>query len=371
MRQVTLFKSLICPEAHERVKKVLESGWIGQGPVVKEFEEAFAGYIGTKYAVATNSGTEALRIAVLSMGLKPGTKVLTTPNTFVSTNHVLLQSGLEPIFCDIDPSNGNIDVESVYYMLRNTPDIKGIMIVHYSGIPVDLEQVYDLAKEYGAKVIEDCAHAAGAEYHKRKIGTNATFACFSFAAVKNLTTGDGGMFLTNDEKIYEKARMISWMGIDKSTASRTTDKVYQWGYNVPYLGTKSNMTDITAAIGVEQLKHLDEWNNHRTKIRNWYVEHSPKGLRFSPEYQDRKSANHFVFLRTLYKTNLVKYLRDNGVQTGFHYRSNLDYPMYEKCKHDTQTGMAEWTSTAISMPTHLYMTEEDVVYITDKIKEFM
>ena len=373
--QIPLFRSHIHKEAYTEVSKVLQSGWLGQGKKVEEFEKAFAEYVGNEYAVATNSGTEALRLALAALNLPAGSKVLTTPNTFVSTNHVILQSNLQPVFCDIDPKTGNISEESVARMLaRQYPpgSIKAIMVVHFSGLPVDLDYIYALAHKYNLEVIEDCAHAAGASYAGSKIGHQTRLACFSFAPAQNLTTGDGGMVVTNYPDLYNALKMYSWLGIDKSTASRTSDKTYSWNYNVIYPGFKANMNDIAAAIGLVQLKFLDEDNAFRAKVRSWYESYLPPQIgELAPILPGRTSSNHFVVLHSKYKSDLMPFLQQKGVQVGYHYKSNLHYPMYKSCPHDTQVGMEQWQATAITLPTHLYLMKLDVLYIAECMEEFL
>ncbi len=373
---IPLFKSWVCPEAFEAIKKVLESGWLGNGPVTKQFEEDFCKYVGNKYAVATNSGTEALRLALFTADLPKGTYIITTPNTFVATNHVILQAGLKPLFADIDYETGNISLESIRHLIHGTDrTVSGIMVVHYSGMPADLSSIYEEAKEHNLAVIEDCAHTMGAEYGDKKIGNDTEFSCFSFQAVKNMATGDGGMFVTNNKEIYDIAKKVSWFGIDKSTAQRTIDGKYNWDYDVPYLGFKSGMCDIIAAIGIEQLKHIDEGNLHRTKLSDRYRKNLKDcNLGLVPEYNNRKSSNHFFVIRTKRPTDkedLMEFLRKQGIQTGYHYRPNYDYPMYKTLGFSTINfpNMERWRNTAISMPMHLYMTLEDVDYITDCVKE--
>ena len=247
---IPLFRTHIYQESIDNVNAVLRSGWLGLGPKTEEFEKAFCGYIGCKYAIALNSCTAALQLAVELADLPKSSRVLTTPLTFVATNHVLLQYGLDPIFVDIDPLTGNMSLESIRRLLRlygrgehNTTRPRAIMAVHYGGHPIPIDFLYEIGKEFRLTIIEDAAHACGASYLGKKIGADSKFCCFSFHAVKNLAVGDGGMLCTNDEEIANKARKLRWFGIDKNSADRSNGG-YSWQYGVETLGYKLHMNDI-------------------------------------------------------------------------------------------------------------------------------
>ena len=218
---IPLAKTKIHEEAIENVVRVLRSNWPGMGPEVETFEKEFATYLGAEHAIALTSGTEALRLAVWAAQFSPGNYIITTPNTFVSSNHVLLQAGLVPIFADINPNTGSIDPDSIYRCLRwNFPIARhpqGLMLVHFAGMPCDLEEIYSIAADNDLTIIHDCAHACGAEYQHKKLGASGAYNCFSLHAVKPLAIGDGGVFTTDDEDIACMIRKGRWLGIDKST----------------------------------------------------------------------------------------------------------------------------------------------------------
>lgn len=234
MSDIQLFKPKICEAAIKSVEKTLRSGWIGLGPKVEQFENDFCNYIKCKYAVALNSATSGLHLAMEIAGVSEGDEVITTPMTFVSTNHVILYQKAVPVFVDIDYDTLNIDVNKIEEKI--TSKTKAIVCVHYGGFPCDLRKIYDLASNYNLSVIEDCAYAAGAEYNRNKLGKTSQIAVFSFHAVKNLPVGDGGMIVVNDEEMYAKLKKMRWMGIDKDTYSRRTSldnlSLYSWQYNI-------------------------------------------------------------------------------------------------------------------------------------------
>lgn len=366
---IQLFKPKVHQEAKDRVLQVLDSGWLGLGPVTQEFEEAFAAYVGAKHAIAFNSATAALQVAVKLSDIRPGFKVLTTPITFVSTNHVLLQEGIIPVFCDVDYFTGCISLESIKEQYEKNTDIRGIMVVHYGGYPCDLDEIYAFAKEKELVVIEDCAHAAGSKYKGRMIGSDAKFACFSFHAVKNLAVGDGGMITTNDYTVNEKAKKYRWLGIAKSTDERTKAGNYSWDYDVEYLGFKNHMNDITAALGLGQLGHLAKDNEYRRMLCDHYttmlqpldMSHRVKLQRHK---EDRVSARHLMVVMCdshPMRDFLMDYLRKHEIQTGMHYRPNYHYTMYKGFGGKGVCAMSEmFWRRAITLPLHLDMTKKDV-----------
>ena len=371
---IQLFKPYICDEAKVNVLRVLDSGWIGLGPEVEAFEKEFASYIGTGYAVAFNSCTEALRVAVhhLESHNKCHNKLaISTPNTFVSTNHVLLQNGYEILFADIDPSTGNMDLDSVERLLSNYhPNL--IMAVHYGGQSLDTDRLYKMAGEEGIEVIEDCAHACGSTYKKLKVGSWSWLACFSFHAVKNLPTGDGGMLVTYDKWVVEKAKKLRWLGIDKSTTDRTKGDGYSWEYDVPELGYKSHMNDITAAIGRAQLRIVDLGNKRRQELVNLYRKGLDGCETVQPLVQstDSQSSNHLMVVRCKNREKVIQSLKENNIQFGCHYKPNYLYPMYQKFERENGCkGMEKFYREALTLPMHLFLMDKDVEQICEVIRE--
>jgi perosamine synthetase len=242
---IQLFKPYVTEEAINSVANVLRSGWIGLGPKTEQFEKAFAEYVGAKYAVAVNSATSALHLATIVSGIGANDEVLTTPLTFISTNHVILYQQANPVFVDVEERTLNLDLAKAESLV--SPRTKAIMVVHYGGNPLDIDRLYDFAARHKLKVIEDAAHACGASFRGGRIGSFG-LTCFSFHAVKNLPLGDGGMVTTNDKALYDRLMRLRWLGIDRSTFARSEGK-YQWEYDVAEVGYKYHMNDISAAIG--------------------------------------------------------------------------------------------------------------------------
>jgi len=371
---IPVFKPSYGKEEFEAVKAVMKSGWVGLGPKTQEFEKAFAKYIGTKYAVALNSCTAALHLAMKVMEIDGG-DVLTTPMTFVSTNHAILYNNAVPIFCDIEPDTLNISVKEIEKNI--TKNTKAIVAVHYGGHACDMDPIVKLAKSRGIKVIEDAAHGCGGEYKGRKIGTLGDIACFSFHAVKNLATGEGGMIATNDQKIYERLKKLRWLGINKGTWDREISeehsnvKKYSWYYDVEEVGFKCHLNDIPAAIGLVQLKKLDKMNDIRRKLSFRYNE-LLKGVGDieTPLVKDyAKSAHHNYVIKTEKRDGLNAYLQEKGISTGVHYIPNHHYRMYKNCKADCPVVETVWKKL-LTLPLYPDLTIKEQDGIVDCIKAF-
>ena len=378
---IQLNKPKIYQESIDNVSNVLRSGWTGLGAVVTEFEEAVKAYLDTPYAIATNSGTAALQLALTFLNkAQYGSYVITTPNTFISTNHSILHAGLLPVFADIELDTGNIDCKSIQKLLDD-PFIKrrtrGIIAVHYGGQPVDMDQLYDIANNYNIDVIEDAAHAFGASYKNDKIGCKySRLVAFSFHAVKPLSIGDGGLLTTNDSLVDTEARKLRWCGINKSTAERTGADGYKWDYDVEYAGFKSHMNNIQAAIGMGQLIYIDKDAKERQEMVDLYrslLKDIPQ-ITLLRAHEDRVSSNHLFVIRcenkdTKYK--LMAYLSEHGIQTGCHYRPSHLYRLYSKYESDNGCPNAvRFFEEAISLPLHLELTKEDVMYVCEKTEDF-
>lgn len=362
---IQLFKPLVSPEAVQAVTDTLRSGWIGLGPKVEEFEKQFAEYIGAQYAVALNSATAALHLALAAAGIKEGDEVLTPSLTFVSTNEAILYQRATPVFVDVDDSTLCIDLEKASYLL--SPHTKAIMAMHYGGNPSDLTRVYAFAKEHGLKVIEDAAHACGASFKGKKIGSFGT-TCFSFHAVKNLPAGDGGMITTNDKAERDTLHKLRWLGIDKSTFARMSGG-YQWEYNVDNLGFKCHMNDINATIALAHLKNLDKWNDRRRQIARTYRERID--ARFVKQTIGATSANHLCVIRVPQRDKVVTQLREVGIEAGVHYRPNHLYGVFSQAKKGDLSVTNRACSEIMSLPLHLHLTDEDVETVCREVNRIL
>ncbi len=362
---IPLFRPRISEEAIAAAGDVLRSGWLGLGPKTEEFEREFAAYVGGSHCVGLNSCTAAIHLALHVLDLPEGSEVITTPITFVSTNHAILYERLKPVFADVNPDTGNLDPASVRD--RVTGNTRAIVVVHYGGYPADLDALYAIAEEYGLAVIEDCAHACGSEYKGRKIGSHGSLHAFSFHAVKNLPMGDGGALTVTSAELDARLRRLRWLGIDKDTYTRTERHAYHWEYDVAEVGFKYHMNDIAAAIGLAQLPRLDAENARRAEIADVYREglKDVDGVKLPPLSDDRRSSYHLFPVIVERRNDLVDRLREKGIATGVHYRRNDEYSMYEKTN---LPGAAHFASHVMSLPMHLHLRDEDCEAISDTIR---
>jgi len=354
-------------EIFDELRPVLESGWVGLGPKVAEFEKQLGEYLENNNVVATNSCTSSLHMAVRFLGLAPGTRVLTTALTFVSTNHVLLWENLVPVFCDVNPRTGCLDPESIKKAMGTYDNIGAIMVVHLGGYPADMDEINQIAANNGIPVIEDCAHALGARYKGKNISAGNNMCAWSFQAVKNMPMGDGGAISFPDSSLIESANAMRWMGIDKSTIARTSGG-YKWEYDIPAMGYKYYMNDITAAIGCVQLRHLKDDNHRRKEIAQIYSENLGS---YTPEYSnDRESSYHFYPLFFSNRNEVYQHLVDNEIFPGMHYRMNTRYSMYRRCEQiDELVNSYLYENTAITLPIHTMLTDDDILRVCDTIKK--
>jgi perosamine synthetase len=353
----------------QSVAEVFESGWIGLGPKTTEFEQRFAAYVGVPYAVAVNSATAALHLAlkILEVG---GGEVVTTPMTFVSTNHAILYNDAEPVFADIEADTLNIDPESIEENL--TDRTRAIVVVHYGGHAADMDRILALAAERGLPVVEDVAHGMGGSYKGRMLGSLGTVGSFSFHAVKNLATGDGGMISLADQEADAWLRRLRWVGIDKDTWDRSeVDEKYSWYYTVQELGYKYHMNDITAAIGLAQLDKLDEANQCRRDIADYYDERfADLDWLQTPVQKDyARSARHNYVIQLDRRDELMAHLRDRHISTGMHYLPNHLYAMYRGYRAEVPVTERVWRRL-VTLPLYPGMTDLDVDRVVEGVRSF-
>jgi perosamine synthetase len=353
----------------QAVREVMFSGWVGLGPKTAEFEKKFAEYLGVRHAVALNSGTAALHLAMVVAGLKKGDEVISTPITFVSTNHAILYVGAKPVFADVEAETANIDPRSIRKHI--TKKTRAIVIVHYGGRPCKMDEIEAIAKECNLILIEDAAHGCGGEHRGRKLGTIGQLGCFSFHAVKNLATGEGGAIVTNDDAAAARLRKLRWLGITKDTWSRGSKPQYSWYYDVEEVGFKYHMNDIPAAIGLVQLARLDEMNARRTAWAARYDEAlAPLAWIRRPVVEPNTRPDwHNYVIQTDHRDGLNAYLAERGIATGVHYIPNNHYKMYKKCRGKTPVSDRIW-KRLLTLPLYPDLTEEDFGRIITAIREF-
>lgn len=359
-------------ECLEQIRECLERGWTGLGFKTIEFEDAWKKYTQLPHAHFVNSATAGLHLAVKLLkakyGWQDGDEIITTPFTFVSTNHAILYENLKPVFADIDEYLC-LDPDSV--ASRITSKTKAVMFVGLGGQVGRLECIEHLCQDRGLKLILDAAHCAGTYYHNEHVGRNADATVFSFHAVKNLPTADGGMICFADADLDKQAREWSWLGIDKDTYARTNNGgVYKWQYDVPNLGFKYHGNSIMAAIGLVQLEYLDDQNFYRRKIAedyNYYLYDQPniKLVWIAPNCI---SSRHLYQVRVPNRDKVMLAMNQRGIFPGVHYQTNTAYPMYAYGQ-GTCPNADKASAEVISLPMHLNLTQDDVKRVANALIE--
>jgi len=335
------------------------------GPQTVAFEKAFAEYVDAPFCVGLNSCTAAMHLALHTLDLPPGSEVITTALTFVSTNHVILYERCKPVFADIQPETGNLDVDSVAD--RISEHTRAIMLVHYGGYPCDLDDFYAISRDTGIPLIEDCSHACGATYRGKKIGGCGDLQAFSFQAVKNLPMGDGGALVVRSEDLEDRLKRLRWLGISSDTYQRSNRQKYRWKYEVPEVGYKYHMNDIEAAMGLVQLRYLDEDNNARRRIADFYRRElaGVPGLQFLQHEEDRASSHHLFCVLAERRDALIDKLQSESIQAGVHYYRNDRYPMYEE---QDLPNTEHFCRRALSLPMYVTLKEEQLLHIVNTIR---
>jgi perosamine synthetase len=358
---IPIAKPLIGQEEIRGVIDVLQSGTIAEGPRVKQFEEAFASYIGTKHAVAVNSGTAALHVALLARDIGPGDEVIVPPFTFIATANAVLFAGAKPVFADVEPDTFNIDPAEIEKKI--TRRTRAIIPVDLYGRPARMDEIMAIAKKHRLSVIEDACQAHGASLGDRKCGS-FDVGCFSFYPTKNMTTSEGGIITTNDAMVAERARMI------RSHGSKVR-------YYHEILGYNLRMTDISAAIGLAQLKHIDHYDNARIANAMRLNErlNGTKGI-ITPTVPDGcRHVFHQYTIRVtgefgMTRDQLVKKLADAGIGSAVYYPVPIhQQTYYRSLGYDDRMPVSEMLSKeVISLPVHPSVTPEEIDVIADTIR---
>ena len=359
--KVSIASPVIEEEEINAVIDVMKSGMIAQGPKVIEFEEEFAKFVGAKYGIATNSGTSALHVALLAAGIGEGDEVITSPFTFAATGNSILYTGARPVFVDIDSETFTIDPSKIEEAI--TDKTKAIMPVQLYGQSADMDAIMKIAKDNDLIVIEDAAQAHGAEYKGEKVGNLGDMACFSFYPTKNMTTSEGGMITTNNEEFAENAKVY------RAHGSATK-------YHHDVLGYNFRMIDIGAAIGIEQLKKLDSFNDKRIENAKYLNEGlADCDLVETPVVKDGyKHVYHQYTIKVKdgKKDELSDYLIENGIGNGIYYPIPLyNQVLYTNMGYNQSLSVTdEIVKNVLSLPIHAKLTKFDLDLIIKTIKDF-
>ncbi len=355
----------------------LRSGWITTGPKVKIFEDEFKAYAGAPYAVALNSATAGLHIALLALGIGPGDEVITTPMTFAATVNMIVQVGARPVLVDIEPGTLNINASEIGKKI--TDRTKAVMPVHFAGQPCDMDKIFDIAAEFGLKVVEDAAHAVGTEYKGRRIGSLDSVSVFSFHPIKNITTGEGGMVCARDEQLAEEMSLLKFHGMSKEAWKRYSAQGTP-NYDIVLPGFKYNMLDIQAAIGIHQLRKLDAFIERRGEIAGFYNEvfaGMEEIVTPAPVPYASRHAWHLysplirVEKLVIGRDAFMEELKKENIGTGLHFKAVHHHPYYRDSLKipSGELPNADYASDRIlSLPLFPLMTMEDARDVVDAVK---
>lgn len=368
-------------DAIESVAESIRSGWVAMGPKVVQFEKAISDYVGSKYAISMNSATAGLHSSVMAMGIGPGDEVITTPMTFASTVNAIILSGARPVLVDIDRRSLNIDVNKIEQAV--TSRTRAIIPVHFAGLPCDMDVIEEIAQKHNLMIIEDAAHALGASYKGRKIGSDkgkGHVAVFSFHPTKNITTAEGGIVCTEDEEIAEYLSVFRQNGMSKGAWNRYSSSG-NTHYDVPVPGLKYQMSDIQAAIGLSQIKQLDGFNRRRREICAIYEAELAgcPGISFqqSAGYEHVHSRHIFPILvdsdaLMINRDTFMQQMKERNVGTAIHYNAIHLFGGYAKALGMKRGDLpeAEYVSDRIlSIPLFPAVTDDDVAYCIEAIRE--
>jgi len=359
----------------EAVYNALQSRWLTGGPKAVEFEGLFANVIGSKYAISVNSCTAALHLAMRVLDIGPGDEVIVPVLTFAATANAPIFCGAKPVFADIDEKTYNISPKSIIDKISEKT--KAIIVVHYGGQPCDMKEIMEIAKDHKLPVVEDCAHTVGATYLKRKAGTIGTIGCFSFYPTKILTTLEGGMFVTNNEDLFRRAKILREHGMTRSAVDRESGAA--WYYDVIDLGYNYRLNEVQAVLGTSQLKRLSDINRLRVNAANQYSDRLKEidGIITPFEAKDRTHSYHLYVIRVLEKkigisrNKLFLELSEKKIGLSVHYTPLHLLTFYKNLLHHSigDFPVAEQIYNEIlSLPIFPTITEDQINQVVNEIK---
>lgn len=363
----------------DEVVDSLATGWLGTGPKVAQFEKDFAEYKQTPFSIAVNSCSAALHLSLIASEVGPGDEVITTPMTFCATINAIIHVGATPVLADIEPNSLNIDPIEIEKKI--TSKTKAILLVHFAGRACNMDAIMGLAEQHNLKVIEDCAHAIETEYKGRKAGTFGDFGCFSFYVTKNVATGEGGMIVVKSEQYISRLKSLSLHGMSKDAWHRFSDEGYKH-YYVVEAGFKYNMMDLQAALGIHQLRRVEQNWKVREKIWHRYQQafESLPVDRPTPIEQGTRHGHHLYTLmidkqRTgISRDRFLELMTHEGIGLGVHYLSIPEHPFYKQTYHwqpEDYPHAMKVGREIISLPISAKLTESDIERIINAVKKFI
>ena len=373
------FKHSIGKEEIDEVVDTLKSDWITTGPKTFKFEEIFFEYVNSKYAIAVNSCTAALHLAVVALGIGNGDEVITTPYTFAATAEVVINSDAKPVFVDVEKDTYNIDPAKIEDKITNKT--KAIIVVHYAGHACEMDKIMEIAEKYDLYVIEDAAHAIGSKYKDKKIGSIGDVTCFSFYATKNITTAEGGMITTNREDLADKMRILSLHGISKDAWKRYSSEG-SWYYEIEYSGYKYNMSDLQASIGIHQMEKLDQMQKRREEIADMYNKSFDQIAQITTPTVKRYATHAWHLypiqvnsdMLSINRNEFIEALKAENIGTSVHFIPLHLHPYYKEkygFKGDDFPNAEFLYKNEISLPIYPKMEDKDVEDVITAVKKII
>lgn len=381
-RQIPFAKVSIGESERKYIKEVLDSGWLTTASKTLEFEKRFAKYVGAKYACAVNSCTAALHLGIEALGILPGDRAFVPSMTFTASAEIIRYMQADPVFLDTEYQTNLITPEILNQAISNNPDVKYLVIVHYGGQAADMPEIMEICKKNNIKILEDAAHAFPSKLNDTLVGSFGDITCFSFYANKTITTGEGGMLVTDNEEIYKRVKTMRLHGINRDIWDRFTSKVPSWEYDVVEAGFKYNMPDVTAAIGLGQLEQAELFRKERQKaVEYYYANLSELGMIDLPvtkiPFEDHAWHLFPIVLNenaSISRNEFIDKLSEAGIGTSVHYKP-LHQMTYYKNKYslnseDYPNAEKTWKGN-VSLPLYPFMLENDLAYICDTIKAIL
>jgi perosamine synthetase len=363
---IQMFETFVAPEAATYVKGVLDSTFLSEGKLVKQFEERLAVEVGMNNPVAVNSGTSALHLALLLAGVAPGDEVVCPAQTFVATALTIMQERAVPVFADISYASGNIAPDSLESKI--TARTRAIMVVHWGGYPCDMDEISAIARKHGLVVIEDAAHAPGATYRGQAVGTISDYTCFSFQAIKHITTGDGGALCCRDEEAARRAVSRRWFGIDRLNSQPSM--LGERAYDIAEVGYKYHLNDYAAALGLANLNSFRVRLERRRAINTAYRQAfgAVSGIELFESAPDRESACWLFGMHVERRDDFIRALNDRGI-TASVVHQRIDRNSVFGGRREGLHNQVRFDETQIHVPLHDGLSDADVALIIDAVQK--
>ena len=356
-------------EELKNIEKVFKTRWLGMGSFVYEFEKKIEAYLDVKYAVAVNTGTTAIHIALSSIGVGPNDEVIVPSLTFVGSIQPIINLGAKPVFCEIEPDTLNIDIEDA--RRRITRKTKAIIAIHYGGMPCNMDALLGIARMHKIKIVEDAAHAFGSFYKGRKIGSFGDVACFSFDPIKNITCGEGGCVTTNNTKLAQILRRKRLLGITKDTWMRYKNK-RSWFYEVITEGYRYHMSNINAAIGLAQFKKVKNFIEKKKSITREYDRffRNIKGIELLKRNYAESAPFNYTIKINKNRDGFIQYMQKRNISIGINYIPNHIQPFFKKYKTKLPVTDRVWKEIA-SLPLYYDMSANEIKKVKNLVKNFV